>query len=57
MALTYKNFKKQQLTKLLKLLDKGKLVTVDEASHLTVKDGKKIETVELSFFVDIPKDD
>lgn len=57
MALTYKNFKKQQLTKLLKLLDKGKLVTVDEASHPTVKDGKRFETVELSFFVDIPKDD
>lgn len=57
MALTYKNFKKQQLTKLLKLLDKGILVTVDEASYQTVKDGKRFETVELSFFVDIPKDD
>lgn len=57
MAMTYKHFRQQQLTRLVRLLDKGKLVTVDEARHHTVKDGKKYETVELTFFVDVPKDD
>lgn len=57
MAMTYKHFRQQQLTRLMRLLDKGKLVTVDEARHPTEKDGKRYETVELSFFVDVPKVD